>query len=199
MYRLIISRLGIYLNQSSLFIRWGNGVKEVKNLGRNEIVFYKNYAELILYDKQGNEKARTQVDLEDIEKINMYRWYENCGYAVARIKGKRIKLHRFVLNHKGLLEVDHINNNGLDNRKSNLRIVTHQINMTNQKKRSDNTSGVTGVYWFKTRNRWKAEITVNGKKYQIGYFKTKDQAVEARRIAEALYRKNTVIRYSQRP
>ena len=75
------------------------------------------------------------------------------------------------------MEVDHINHNKLDNRKSNLRICTHQQNCMNV---SDN---VKGIHYDKSRNKWMAHI--KGK--NLGRFNTKEEAIEARKQAEMDY------------
>lgn len=81
-------------------------------------------------------------------------------------------------------EVDHINGNGCDNRRANLRIATHQQNLHNQKLRSTNTSGIAGVCWSKASQKWTAEIWVSGKKHYLGLFTDFDEAVAIRRGAE---------------
>lgn len=57
----------------------------------------------------------------------------------------------------------------------------------NRSMRSDNTSGVTGVYWCKSRNKWNAEIRINSKKINLGYFINKEDAIKARKRAEIKY------------
>ena len=85
------------------------------------------------------------------------------------------------------MEVDHINHNGLDNRKENLRIVTHKQNKFNNPILSTNTSGVTGVSWSKQKNKWRAYITIDNKQKSLGYYFNKEDAIKARKEAEEKY------------
>lgn len=95
-------------------------------------------------------------------------------------------MHRLIL---GITDesifVDHIvhpprNQHKVDNRKTNLRIVNSSQNCANSSKFKNNTSGTTGVYWIKRRQKWRAEISFNGEKVTIGYFDNKNDAIQAR-------------------
>ena len=83
--------------------------------------------------------------------------------------------------------VDHINGLKYDNRKSNLRICTYSDNSKNQKKRSNNTSGVTGVSWCEKDSCWVAQICVNGRTMYLGGFQEKSDAIKVRKKAEEKY------------
>jgi hypothetical protein len=84
------------------------------------------------------------------------------------------------------IEVDHINGNRSDNRIANLRSVTKTQNQRNAGKRHDNTSGVVGVYWYPKYGKWLVKIGKRSasRSGHIGYFETKELAIEARRMAE---------------
>ena len=136
-------------------------------------------------------------DIEDYNKIKDYCWFYSEGYVVAHEinnNKKIIFLHKLVMEKDSSEIVDHINHpktneNKYDNRKQNLRVVTQSQNCMNQHKRSNNTSGVKGVSWFKDREQWGAKITINGKQIHLGFF-DKDKfndAVKARREAENTY------------
>ena len=153
----------------------------------NEIIIYDNYAEVVLYDIKSNEVARTIIDIENIEKVKKYKWHYSYGYAETRIKRKRLALHRYILNYKGDLQVDHINGNRLDNRKSNLRLATSQQNSMNLAIRIDNTSGVPGVSFHKHRQKWRAYLTFEEQTVSLGYYYTFEEAKEAREEAEEKY------------
>lgn len=84
-------------------------------------------------------------------------------------------------------EVDHIDHDGLNNRYKNLRLVPILKNHHNKPKRSDNTSGHTGVYWNKISERWCSNITVNSKRISLGYFSDIADAIQARKDAEVKY------------
>ena len=80
-------------------------------------------------------------------------------------------MHRIVLNVLDVrCVVDHIDHNGLNNQKANLRICTHKENIIHSKKRLGTSSKYKGVCFDKSRNRWKAEIKVQNKRIQLGRF-----------------------------
>jgi hypothetical protein len=96
-------------------------------------------------------------------------------YVSTRIKGKKIYLHRVLLEAPNDQSVDHRNGSGLDNRKANLRPATHQQNMFNCGKRSTykgkpTVSSLKGVTWDKSCGRYKAQIAKDGVNYNLGYF-----------------------------
>ena len=128
-------------------------------------------------------------DKEDLCKIEKYCWMIDNGYVVSseRInnKQKKIKMHKLLLPEVKL--VDHINGNGCDNRKCNLREATRSQNNMNKKLLSNNTSGVTGVYWAKNCNKWRAYITINHKRIDLGVFDIFEEAVTVRKAAEEKY------------
>ena len=84
-------------------------------------------------------------------------------------------------------EVDHINRNRLDNRKENLRFVTSTQNNINMGVCKINTSGYKGVNWDKRRQKWRARIKLHRKEIHLGYFETKEEAVNTRKAAEDKY------------
>ncbi|MDE4303615.1 HNH endonuclease signature motif containing protein [Phaeobacter gallaeciensis] len=81
-------------------------------------------------------------------------------------------------------QMDHINGDPSDNRICNLRDVSAVENNRNAARRSDNTSGVTGVSWDAVNNRWKVTISVNKRNLWVGDFARKSDAIEARKAAE---------------
>jgi hypothetical protein len=84
-------------------------------------------------------------------------------------------------------EIDHIDGDGLNNRLSNLREVTRTENSRNHRRSSKNTSGVTGVHWFKRTGQWRAEIKVSGIGISLGYYDDIFSAAAARKSAELKY------------
>lgn len=133
------------------------------------------------------------IDKEDLNKIKPYTWSINDnGYLRANIKGKNIRMHRFILDlvdyDKNLI-IDHINHNTYDNRKINLRIATSTQNTCNTSLRRNNKSGVTGVSWDNRCKKWEAKISIKKKYTHIGYFENFDDAVKARKEAEEKYYK----------
>lgn len=153
----------------------------------NEIIEYDDYAEIILYDKYGNEKARTKIDLDDVERCSKFRWGLTDRDKYVETRNPRIKLHRFIMNPESNMVIDHINGDGLDNRKENLRICEQIENMKNLSTPITNTSGCKGVSFQKNTNKWHAYITCNKRRITLGYYSNFEDAVMARKQAEIDY------------
>jgi len=81
-------------------------------------------------------------------------------------------------------QLDHINGDKTDNRIANLREVSNRINALNCKRSQNNTSGVTGVFWSKSCQKWVAQISVHGRGQHLGLFTKMADAVAARKAAE---------------
>ena len=127
-------------------------------------------------------------DLEDYDKIKDYYWWvDNQGYI--QNNKNRIRMHQLILEYTEDFVADHIGgpNSRNDNRKSNLRIATYSQNGMNRRLQSNNTSGVTGVCFYKPYNKWMSQIFVNKKNIKLGYFDNFDDAVAARKKAEGIY------------
>lgn len=125
------------------------------------------------------------VDDEDFDKVNKYKWFGrikiNTIYAETHviINGERklVQLHRFILNLKVIdPDIDHINGNGLDCRRLNMRFATKQQNAANTTKQVNNTSGYKGVSFHKRKEKYIAHIGVDGKLIHLGYF---DSVIDA--------------------
>lgn len=156
----------------------------------NKYIINNKYAEMIIESKiHGVIKVR--IDQEDLEKCSKLTWHyaknKDSKYIQTRIKGKMVKLHRFIMNinDRNML-VDHINRDTLDNRKLNLRIASYQENSFNKSIRSDNTSGIIGVCFNKNAKKWCAKIKYNGETIHLGYFSDINEAIINRRIAEEI-------------
>lgn len=108
------------------------------------------------------------VDDSDYDLVKDTLWSTcRCGYANTRVTiGKRrqicIKMHRVILDVEPGVQVDHVNGNGLDNRRSNLRLADNCQNGWNRKRDVRNKSGVKGVYWHSKNRRWIASIKMRG-------------------------------------
>lgn len=154
---------------------------------KNEIIIYDNYAEMVLYNKDSEEIAKTKIDIEDVNKIKNVKWALSHNYVVSTNRKHNLRLHVYLLEKNNDLIVDHINGNTLDNQKSNLRHVDFYQNSMNTKKTSRNTSGFTGVDFNKQKQMWRARIRINGKDIHLGLFTNKNDAIEARRKGEIKY------------
>lgn len=130
-------------------------------------------------------------DLEDYNLIKDYCWHiTNDGYVASNDFNnnyKIIKLHRLLFPNAKV--VDHINHNKSDCRKTNLRECTHSENNMNRSLHSNNTSGVTGVSWYKQISKWCATIKINGKQKHLGAYVNFEDAKRARLQAEEKYYK----------
>lgn len=127
------------------------------------------------------------VDDDMYDYLMQWKWctYKmgNNFYAARKDKGtlfrKSILMHRFIMNTPNGMEADHIDLDGLNNTRTNLRNCTHAQNNQNKKKQSNNSSGYKGIVWDKERKKWKAQISVNGKHVLIGRFSNIEDAVKA--------------------
>ena len=124
------------------------------------------------------------VDDGDFVEVKKYRWYllkaPHTWYAITWNGGEPLLLHRFLLNIRKGREVDHKNGNGLDNRRSNLRICTHAENCRNsQKHGSGNSSKYKGVCRKKNCNRFEVRVVVKGVSKYAGLFKDEVEAAKA--------------------
>lgn len=110
------------------------------------------------------------------------------GYLCGRISGKTYYAHRVIWKWMTGQEpefIDHINHDRADNRWENLRNVAKAENCKNVKRGSRNTSGVVGVRWDYSREKWVAQIKVTGKGRHLGYYDSFKRAVSVRKRAEA--------------
>ena len=131
-------------------------------------------------------------DKENFNKIKDYYWMINSnGYVVTSNNKKH--MHRLIMGVDRedwtKIQIDHVHgeNTRNDNRKVNLRFVNSSQNGMNKPMYSNNTSGCTGVYWNKSRNRWIVIIQVNKKSKYIGMYKNFEDAKRARKDAENKY------------
>ena len=168
-----------------------------KKKGNNYIVDEEKGIVKIELHRTNAENLWTIIDLEDMNRVLInfpYTWYAKLNkrsdgkyYAYAseyipEIKRARpIFLHQFIMGADGRT-VDHINNNCLDNRKENLRIVLDTNNSKNRRGRnSNNKSGYRNVSWSKSYGKWIVQMQINKKNTRLGVF---DDVHEAGKFAE---------------
>lgn len=139
----------------------------------NDYVNKGDFYEVGCYDKYGELVGYFIIDVEDVEKAQQHKWFlDGLGYA----KNNRIGYyHNYILGHdtKSNFEIDHMDNNPLNNKKSNLRKCTHQQNCCNRK----NKSGYKGVSF--RDGQWWARIRVSYRYVFIGRYSTEIEAALA--------------------
>ncbi len=133
----------------------------------NEVRTYENYAEIDTYDQYGNVIETYILDLEDTKYLGNYKWrtvYKGKKKSPYLVTGHTIYFHRLVMGDSKM-EIDHINRDTHDNRKSNLRFATRQEQLYNTLKA--NKSGVKGIYYNPNRPNtpWHCEFQNSGKRY----------------------------------
>lgn len=125
------------------------------------------------------------VSIQDYEAVSKHKWSLHPGDRVGKLfyasrseNGKVIKLHREIMNAQKGEFVDHIDGNGLNNVRENLRLVSHKENMANQRKRAGK-SKYRGVYFNKSHGKWRAQIQIEGKRTYLGSFASEIEAAKA--------------------
>ena len=141
-----------------------------------------------------NNKHEFLIDLDDLDIVTNYLWkVSNRGYVLSytpSVNGKRsyISLHRLVMKcSDSNVYIDHINHNTSDNRKCNLRTVTPTQNQHNVRPSSRNKSGIRGVRFNKSINKWEVGFSINGKHSIVGYYKNIADAIACRKQYEEKY------------
>lgn len=125
------------------------------------------------------------VDDRDYEWLNQWKWHvsieNHTSYALRMDNGKHIKMHRLILGFKirdGNTS-DHVDGNGLNNCRSNLRACTPQQNHFNRKSRKGSSSQFKGVHWHKNEQCWESRIQLNGEESYLGSFDNETEAARA--------------------
>ena len=133
------------------------------------------------------------------EIVNKYQWHIiNKGYnkyyvvtSLTRVnyKSRNLYMHSLIMNIKynGVYEIDHINGNGLDNKNSNLRIVTKIQNYWNKRKHYNNKSTIAGVYFDKFCNKYRVQIGYNNRILYLGRYKTLAECAFVKMYAENIH------------
>ena len=152
-------------------------------MGKRVINLYKikkEHAEIHMFDKHYKYTGYTKIDREKFKEMAIYSWrIDSVGYPSAVIKGVPTRMHKIIIKTEKGLVTDHINRDKLDNRISNLRVVTRQENNFNK---------IGNGIRLTPAGKWNARIRWNGKEKHIGNYSTKKEAKEA-----YLYEKNRLL------
>jgi hypothetical protein len=136
------------------------------------------------------------IDAADADIVGRFNWsaafyYGGQTYAkrTEYIDGKKttVKMHRFLLNTPAEMQTDHINGDGLDNSRANLRTATASQIGSNRGLQKNNTSGYKGVCWHVSKQKWQASITILGKLTFLGLHATPELAHAAYCAAAAKF------------
>ena len=124
------------------------------------------------------------VDADDYERLSLHKWYahrsRNMIYAGRQSDRCCISMHRVIMNAPKGMVCDHINHNGLDNRKCNLRVCTVKENSYNRSPLKGCTSKYKGVCWLKKKRKWMFQIRANQRsEYYSGVFSSEAEAALA--------------------
>ena len=145
----------------------------------------------IIYIKRKDGSIfETLISTSDLQKVQAFpnTWFVKWNSCTESFyvrgnapkvdgKSKGVYLHRLVTGAKKGQIPDHLNHDTLDNRKENLRLVSHAENMQNRKgNQSNNTSGIRGVAWDGRIGKWMTYLNVNGKRTYFGNYHDKHEA-----------------------
>lgn len=135
------------------------------------------------------------VDDRDFELVSRYKWYafeayKGKVYASSREGWAALLMHRVILNAPKGVPVDHKDGNGLNNQRSNIRLVTWSENQFNRGRPrwKEGSSEFKGVHWYELTKQWEAKICANGRRVHIGYFdNARDAAIAYNAAAKCLH------------
>lgn len=121
----------------------------------------------------------TIVDKE-FAQLDKYKWsVDNVGYpSTSSITGDTIRLHSLIISCNNYMVTDHINRNKLDNRLSNLRIVTQDVNCHNRGASKISKTGIKNIYPNKRDGTYYGQVQIHGKRYTLGYYRTIHDAIK---------------------
>ncbi len=138
------------------------------------------------------------IDDEDYEAFSAFTWHasttgwtfyarRNIETASSPQRQRTVRMHRELVGAPRGVVVDHIDGNGLNNQRANLRVASHRQNLNNRGKNANNTSGYKGVSINKKTGLWVAQITEESRRVNLGYFKDPASAARAYDAAARLH------------
>lgn len=142
---------------------------------------------------QGQVALIDQGDLDTVLKFRWYAGHHGQGWRAEsssdykRREGRHLRMHRLILDAPPGMDVDHVNGNGLDNRRMNLRLASRSQNLANQRKQRDKTSSRYKGVSISRQGTWRARICVRGQKRWLGIFESEEEAALAYNRAASEY------------
>lgn len=154
--------------------KYGHVLEARTRTNKNRVIVQGDKAEVIITDCNDVYKATSIIDAEDVNRVLQHRWtLSDNGYVRTYNGTNPVYLHRFLLDYDGELTVDHVNRNKLDNRKSNLRVVTQSVNNYNRE-----AKGYSEVK-RNLKKRFCAKIPLGGGAVRHVYYETAEEAHNA--------------------
>lgn len=161
----------------------------------NEITIDGNIAYIDLYNQRNEKIFTTIIDSEDVKRVKDKKWrvsikrgkpYVISGHGA----GNQVYLARFLLNYYGENDVDHIDGDVLNNRKKNLRIVSHKDNVRNLKPKITNKIGIRGISEDKRSGKYLVDFSDEKERYYLKPWLLLEEAVTCRYFLETIVNKN---------
>lgn len=150
---------------------------------KNEIIIYDDYAEIVLYNNKNIEIGRVKIDRNDVPVIENTR----ITFGKQDIRAGNRGLAYVLMDVPSGYGVSFVDKDIFNHRKNNLMLATVSQRAMHKKKATNNKSGTKGVCWASQDQVWKAYIGKNGRTINLGGFKSKEDAIRARKAAEELY------------
>ena len=133
-------------------------------------------------NKKKNTEKRSHINSMGYQLVTLYVNNKEYKCRIHRLIAKTF-FEEDITNK----EIDHIDCNPRNNFIQNLRVCNRQQNLFNTRKQKNNKSGYKGIYWLEKRKRWQAQLSINGKRRTIGYFKDREEAYEKYKEAAKYY------------
>lgn len=163
-----------------------HGNSDNKHYFRKDIIMIEYFNEDFISMKATNG-TEFIISKEDYEFVCCHKWAISGNYLQSCIGGKRVWLHRMLLDAPKGFDVDHVDMNGLNNKRTNLRLCSRSENMRNSKSRLG-TSKYKGVCWDVQANKWMAYInTAPYKRRHLGLYASELLAASAYNEAALKY------------
>lgn len=145
------------------------------------------------------------VDDQDYEILKGYNWHfvpnkiKTSLYATTLVNGKDCRMHQLIMGKKKGYMIDHIDQDSLNNQRSNLRFVTRSRNILNQRISIRNKTGLNGVYFDQRTGKYKATLTIDKVKHHLGSFSSLGRAKKARLEAEQKHCPGIITHHNVKP